>query len=97
MLVAILLFIVIISYYFRTFYKVSDMTQTKEQGIEVKFNLVKNIVLLMATLLGYLLLEFEVINQIFGIYAVLIQMMAALIFIFIFSGFHFKRYSLPIG
>lgn len=90
LLVAILLFIVIISYYFRTFYKVSDMTQTKEQGIEVKFNLVKNIVLLMATLLGYLLLEFEVINQIFGIYAVLIQMMAALIFIFIFPVFILK-------
>jgi hypothetical protein len=72
-------------YYFKSFYQVSDVNHLKEQGIEVKFNLKKNLTILGASIVGYLCLEIDFIERLFMGFAVVIKIVLAIVFMFVFT------------
>lgn len=82
LLVSLILFGIVIIYYFKTFYQVSDIRQTKDQGDEVKFNIIKSVIIILLSIVFFMLLEIKSIKLIFGIYAALIQIAITIVFLF---------------
>lgn len=82
LVVSLILFGIVIAYYFKTFYQVSDITQTKDQGEEVKFNFKKSVIVIILSIALFILFEIKSIKLIFGPYAALIQIILTIIFLF---------------
>ncbi|BCR36624.1 ABC transporter permease family protein [Mariniplasma anaerobium] len=73
---------VMVFYYFKSFYQVSDINHLKEQGVEVRFSFKKKFIILASSLIGYLLLEISFINQLLIGYGVVIKIVLAIVFMF---------------
>lgn len=69
-------------YYFKSFYQVSDMNHLKEQGVEVKFNFKHTLVMLASSFIGYFILKIKFIDQLLMGYGVIIQIIFAIVFMF---------------
>lgn len=74
-----------IIYYFKVFYQTSDINHLKEEGDEVAFNFKKAAYILLISILLYILLEINYIDQLFGKFSVLPKIILAILFMFIFS------------
>lgn len=78
----LILMFMMVFYYFKVFYQVSDIHQIKEQGIEVKFSFKKTFIILVISCLLYILLEIKFIETLLLGYAVVIKIILAVVFMF---------------
>ncbi len=97
-LITVLLFsVVMVVYYFNTFYQTSDVNHLKEEGREVSFNFKKSLSILAGTILLYILFEINFINQLFGKLSVIVQILLAIIFMFVFAKVSLRAIIFILG
>lgn len=83
-LMVFILSVIVTYYYFRAFYKVSDMSNLREQGNEAKFDYRKATIMTLSLIIAYLFVSLKFLDDFLDDYAVAIKIGLVLIFILIF-------------